>query len=56
MLPHPVNNIQIKGYFQNDLNSRNNLPNIANDRAYVVNLVYKLTKTHLISFYVNGNT
>lgn len=56
MLPHPVNNIQMQGYFQNDLNSRNNLPNIANDRAHVVNLVYKPTETHLISFYVNGNT
>ena len=62
MLSHPSTNIEIQKYYQSkfkfkDVCSRNNLPSTVKDRAYLVNLdEYKSVGTHLIAFYVSGNS
>ena len=43
MLPHPLTNLEIQKYYQNEprfngVFSRNNLPKILKNRAYVINL------------------
>ena len=59
MLPHPLTNVEIQKYYQNELKldgvySRNNLPKIK-DGAYVINLdEYKSIGTHWIALYVNA--
>ena len=60
MLLRPATNFEIQKYYQNELKFNsvylgNNLPRIK-DGAYVINLdEYKLTGTHWIALYVNGN-
>ena len=60
MLPHPLNNFEMKKCYQNKskLNgvySRNNLYKIK-DGAYVINPdEYKSIETHSIVLYVNGD-
>ena len=60
MLPHPVTNLEIQKYYQNepkinDAYSRNNLPKIK-DGAYVINLdEFKLIGIYWVALNVNGN-
>ena len=55
-------NFEIKAYYQNEprfnvVYSRDNLPDIIKDRAYVVNLdEYSDIGTHWITLYVNNKT
>ena len=57
---HPVTNVEIQKYYQNEHNfngvySRNNLLKIK-DGVYVINLdEYKSIQTHWIVLYVNDN-
>ena len=57
---HPLTNFEIQEYYQNELRfngvfSRDNLPNIIKNGAYVVNLdEYHDTGTHWIALYVNN--
>ena len=61
MPPHPLKNLQIQKYYQNELKfngvfSRDNLPNKIKDGAYVINLdEYSDIGTHWISLYVKNN-
>ena len=60
MTAYPLNNFEIKTYYQNEAKfndpySRNNLLEIK-DGVYVRNLdEYELIGTHWIALYVNGN-
>ena len=57
MLPHPLTNLEIKRYYQNESRfdgvfSRDNLPKKINDGAYVINLdEYLDVGTHLIALF-----
>ena len=59
MLPHPLTNIEIKRYYQNDpkfndVYSRNNLPKEIKDGVYVINLdEYADIATHWIALFCN---
>ena len=61
MLPHPLTNFEIQGYYQNEprfngVFSRNNLPLKIKDGAYVINLdEYADVGTHWIALFCNGN-
>ena len=58
---HPLTSPEIQRYCQNEhkfkhVYSRNNLPNILKDEAYIVTLnEYESTETHRVSLYVNDN-
>ena len=60
LTPHPITNFEIKEYYQNEPRfneafSRNNLPNIIKNGAYVVNLdEYYDIETDWIALYVNN--
>ena len=62
MSPHPLTNLEIKAYYQNEprfngVYSRDNLPDIIKDGTYVVNLdEYSDIGTHWIASYVNNKT
>ena len=59
MLPHPLTNIEIKRYYQNEpkfngVYSRNNLPKKIKDGVYVINLdEYADIGTHWIALLCN---
>ena len=58
MSPHPLNNFQLRKYYQkepkfNGIYSRNNFSKIK-DGAYIINLdEYESIETHGIAWYVN---
>ena len=58
--PHPLTNFEIQEYYQNDprfngVFSRDNLPNIIKNGAYVINLdEYYDIGTHWVALYVNN--
>ena len=58
--PHPLTNFEIQEYYQNEprfnvVFSRDNLPNIIKNGAYVINLdEYHDIGTHWIALYVNN--
>ena len=58
--PHPLTNFEIQEYYQNEprfngVFSRDNLPNIIKNGAYVVNLdEYRDIGTHWVALYVNN--
>ena len=60
MPPHPLTNLEIRKYYQNEpkfdcVYSRNNLPKMK-DGAYVINLDdFKSIDTHWVALYVDGN-
>ena len=60
--PYPLTNFEIQEYYQNEprLNgvfSRDNLPNIIKNGAYVINLdEYRNIRTHWVALYVNNKT
>ena len=57
---HPLTNFEIQEYYQNEpkfngVFSRDNLPNIINNGAYVINLdEYHDIGTHCVALYVNN--
>ena len=57
---HPLTNFEIQEYYQNEprfngVFSRNNLPNIIKNGAYVINLdEYHDIETHWVALYVNN--
>ena len=59
--PHPVTNFEIKGYYQNEsrfngVYSKDNLPKIIKNGAYVINLdEYADVDTHWIALYAKKN-
>ena len=61
MLPHPLTNLEIQKYYQNEprfngVFSRNNLPKKIKDGAYVINLdEYGDVGTHWIALFCNRN-
>ena len=61
MPPHPLTNLEIQQYYQNELRfngvySRDNLPNEIRDGAYVINLdEYSDIGTHWVALYVKNN-
>ena len=61
MPPHPLKNLQIQKYYQDELKfngvfSRDNLPNKIKDGAYVINLdEYSDIGTHWVALWVNNN-
>ena len=61
MPPHPLANFEIQKYYQNEpifnsVFSRNNLPKIIKDGAYVINLDgYADVGTHWIALFCNRN-
>ena len=61
MPPHPLTNFEIQSCYQNeprfnDVFSRNNLPKIIKDGAYVINLdEYADVGTHWIDLFYNRN-
>ena len=61
MPPHPLTNFEIHRYYQNEprfngVFSRNNLPKIIKDGAYVINLdEYTVVGTHWIALFCNRN-
>ena len=61
MPPHPLNNLEIQKYYQNELEfncvySRDNLPNKTKDGAYVINIdECSDIGTHWIALYVKNN-
>ena len=61
MPPHPLTNIQIQKYYENEprfngVFSRNNLPKKIKDGAYVINLdEYADVGTHWIALFCNRN-
>ena len=63
MPPHPLTNFEIREYYENEpgfngVYSRNNLPKIIKNGAYVINLDEYADvgdKTHWIDFYVKSN-
>ena len=62
LLPHPLTNFEIQEYYQNEprfngVFSRDNLPNIIKNGAYVVNIdEYHDIGTHWVALYVNNKT
>ena len=58
--PHPLTNFEIQEYYQNELKfngvfSRDNLPNIIKNGAYVINLdEYHDIGTHWVALYVRS--
>ena len=62
MTPHPLTNLEIQAYYQNEptfigVYSRANLLDKINDGAYVVNLdEYSDIGTHWMALYVNNKT
>ena len=58
---HPLTNFEIQKYYQNEprfigVFSRDNLPNIIKNGAYVINLdEYHDIGTHWVALYVNNN-
>ena len=62
MTPHPLTNLDIQAYYQNEprfigVYSRDNLPDKIKDGAYVVDLdEYSDIGTHWIAIYVNNKT
>ena len=60
LLPHPLTNFEIQGYYQNEpkfngVFSRDNLPNSIKSGAYVINLhEYHDIGTHWVALYVNN--
>ena len=60
--PHPLTNFEIQGYYRiepkfNRVFSRDNLPNIIKNSAYVINLdEYHDIGTHWVALYVNNQT
>ena len=61
MPPHPLNNFEIQKYYQNEprfngVFSRDNLPNIRKDGAYIINLdEYSDIGTRWVALYVQNN-
>ena len=61
MPPHPLTNFEIRKYYENEprfngVYSRNNLPKIIKNGAYVINLdEYADVGTHWIALYVKNN-
>ena len=61
MPPHPLSNLEIQKYYQNEprfngVYSRNNLPKKIKDEAYVINLdEYEDVGTHWIALFCNRN-
>ena len=61
MSPHPLTNVEIQKYYQNEsrfngVYSKNSLPNKIKDEAYVINLdEYSDTGTHRIASYALNN-
>ena len=61
MPPHPLTNFEIRNYYENEsrfngVYSRNNLPKIIKNGAYVINLdEYADVGTHWIALYVKNN-
>ena len=59
MLPHPLTNLEIQNFFQNEprfngLCFRNNLPEKIKDGAYVINFdEYENVGTHWITLFCN---
>ena len=59
--PHPLTNFEMKDYYENELRfngvySRDNLPKIIKNGAYVINLYeYGDVGTHWIALYVKSN-
>ena len=59
--PHPLTNFEIKDYYENEpifngVYSRDNLPKITKNGAYVINLdEYADVDTHWINLYVKNN-
>ena len=59
-VPHPLPNFEIQEYYQNEprfnrVFSRDNLPNIIKNGAYVINLdEYHDIGTHMVALYVNN--
>ena len=62
MIPHPLKNCEIQGYYQNECRfigvySRDNLHDKIKDGAYIINLdEYSDIGTHWIALYVNNKT
>ena len=60
--PYPLTNFEIQAYYQNEARfnrvfSRDNLPNIIKNGAYVINLdEYRDIGTHWVALYVNNKT
>ena len=60
MPPHPLTNLEIQKYYQNEpkfnrVQSRNNLSKIK-DGAFIINLdEYESIEIHWIALHVNGN-
>ena len=61
MLPHPLTNLEIQKYYQNEsrfngLYSRDNLSAKIKDGAYVITLdEYSDIRTHWVALYVSNN-
>ena len=61
MPPHPLTNLEIKNYYENEprfngVYSRDNLPKTIKNGAYVINLdEYEDVGTHWIALYVKNN-
>ena len=59
-VPHPLKNLEIQAYYQNEpiFNlPRDNLPNTIKNGAYVINLdEYHDIGTHWVALYVNNKT
>ena len=61
MKPHPLKNFEIQKYYENEprftgVVSRDNLPKIIKDGAYVINLdEHTDTGTHWIALFCNRN-
>ena len=59
---HPLTNFEIQGYYQNEprfngVFSRNNLPNIIKNGAYIINLdEYYDIGTHSVALYVQSTS
>ena len=62
ILPHPLTNFEIQAYYQNEprfngVFSRDNLPNIIKNGAYVINFdEYRDIGTHWAALYANNKT
>ena len=61
MPPHPLSNFELEKYYQNEprfnrVFSRNNLPKIIKDEAYIIKLdEYADVDTHWIALFCNRN-
>ena len=60
MLPHPLTNFEIQGYYQNEsrfsgVYSIDNLPNKIKDGAYVINYEYSDIGIHWVALHVHNN-